>query len=219
MSLNNSHTHILRSIVHLETKMDFENQSERAVMSKILSRRSSVGCSSRLSYYRSGGGEGGVPFKWEKQPGVAKEKSPEEVIPPLTPPPALVSLGLPKPCIHYEPSKHTKLMRLRFWKKRGRRIMMRSKKAQQECNNSEGGCCCYDEDVGFLNNNVDYSSDSESTMMTSSSPRGSVLSYSSFSSCSCSSSSSSRERVIYGRPFNLGCFPNVRVMVSIARRE
>ncbi|XP_057731628.1 uncharacterized protein LOC130946795 [Arachis stenosperma] len=200
--------------------MDFENQSERAVMSKILSRRSSVGCSSRLSYYRSGGGEGGVPFKWEKQPGVAKEKSPEEVIPPLTPPPALVSLGLPKPCIHYEPNKHTKLMRLRFWKKGGRRIMMRSKKAQQECcNNSEGGCCCYDEDVGFLNNNVDYSSDSESTMMTSSSPRGSVLSYSSFSSCSCSSSSSSRERVIYGRPFNLGCFPNVRVMVSIARRE
>ncbi|KAL1335381.1 hypothetical protein AAHE18_11G244400 [Arachis hypogaea] len=176
-------------------------------MSKILSRRSSVGCSSRLSYYRSGGGEGGVPFKWEKQPGVAKEKSPEKVIPPLTPPPALVSLGLPKPCIHYEPNKHTKLMRLRFWKKRGRRITMRSKKAQRECNNNE-----------------DYSSDSESTMMTSSSPRGSVLSYSSFSSCSCSSSSSSlakstRERVIYGRPFNLGCFPNVRVMVSIARRE
>ncbi|MED6186712.1 hypothetical protein PIB30_069378 [Stylosanthes scabra] len=199
--------------------MDFENQSERA-LSKRLSRRTSVGCSSRLSYYRSG--DGGVPFIWEKKPGISKEGSPEEVIPPLTPPPALLSLGLPKPCIiHHEP-KHSlinaRLMRLRFWKK-GERIRRRrsNKKPEQECNNED---CCYDEDVGFLD--VDYTSDSES-MMTS--PRGSVLSsYSSFSS-SCSSSLSSlvknnrREREIYGRPFNLGCFPNVRVMVSIARRE
>ncbi|MED6191544.1 hypothetical protein PIB30_001275 [Stylosanthes scabra] len=202
--------------------MDLEKQSERG-LTKMLSRRTSVGCSSRLSYYRSG--EGGVPFTWEKKPGIAKEKSPEEVIPPLTPPPALLSLGLPKPCIHHEP-KHslinTRLMRLhRFWKKGEiiRRRRRSNKKPEQECKNNED--CCYDEDVGFLD--IDYTSDSES-MMTSS-PRGSVLSsYSSFSSSRSSSLSSMvknnrREGEIYGRPFSLGCFPNVRVMVSVARRE
>ncbi|WJX91088.1 hypothetical protein P8452_72914 [Trifolium repens] len=63
---------------------------------KILSRKSSVGCSSRISYYRTGEG---VPFKWEMQPGIAKESSPKEVLPPLTPPPKFLSLGLPKPSI------------------------------------------------------------------------------------------------------------------------
>lgn len=63
--------------------------------SQILSRESSVGQSSRIYYYRRAEG---VPFQWEKQPGTPKNPPNEDVVPPLSPPPSIQSLGLPKPC-------------------------------------------------------------------------------------------------------------------------
>ncbi|KAK4355419.1 hypothetical protein RND71_024390 [Anisodus tanguticus] len=68
-------------------------------MSRILSRESSVGHSSRIYYYRRRAE--GVPFQWERQPGTPKNPPKEDVnIPPLSPPPSFQSLGLHKPCFH-----------------------------------------------------------------------------------------------------------------------
>jgi len=180
---------------------------------KILSRRSSVGCSSRISYYRSGEG---VPFKWEMQPGIAKESSTKEVLPPLTPPPKILSLGLPKPSI-LDPKKPASTMsKLKFWKKRV--VKIKSKKPQQDC---------FHEDFDVLSR-LDCSSDSESMA----SPRGSSFSSSSSSMSLmkstrsslhsvCSSCSESNTKQVYGKPSTLGCFPMhiSRVLVSITRRD
>ncbi|TKY54567.1 hypothetical protein E2542_SST18979 [Spatholobus suberectus] len=167
-------------------------------LSKILSRRSSMECSSRISYYRSGEG---VPFKWEMQPGIAKEQ-PKEYLPPLSPPPALLNLGLPKPCIP-DPKPSTR-SRLRFWRKRVKRG--KSKRTQD----------CFHEDVTGLDilARLDCSSDSESVA----SSRGS--SFSSWSSMSFMKSPTTTIREVYGRPLT-GCFPMhvSRVFVSIARRD
>ncbi|KAG6649149.1 hypothetical protein CIPAW_07G192600 [Carya illinoinensis] len=81
---------------------------------KILSRNSSVGYSSRIYYHRS---TEGVPFKWEMQPGTPKDPPKDEGIPPLIPPPAVLSLGLPKPCIEVQPNKAKTWPRIRFWNK------------------------------------------------------------------------------------------------------
>lgn len=174
---------------------------------KILSRKSSVGCSSRISYYRSGEG---VPFKWEMQPGIAKESSPAKELPPLTPPPKFLSLGLAKPCILDTKIPVTAMSKLRFWKKRV--IKIKSNKPQEDC---------FHEDFDVLSW-LDCSSDSE--FMAS--PRGSSFSSSSSSMsminstrsslnsvCSCSERTIKR---VYG-----GCFPmNMRrVLVSITRRD
>ncbi|KAK7347730.1 hypothetical protein VNO80_22269 [Phaseolus coccineus] len=180
--------------------MDFEY--ENMSLSKILSKRSSLGCSSRNSYYRSGEG---VPFKWEMQPGVAKEQ-PKDDLPPLSPPPALLSRGLPKPCIPH-PKSSTR-SRLRFWKKRVKHG--KSKKSSQDC--------FHEEDVIVLDMlaRLDCSSDSESVA----SSRGS--SFSSWSSMSfMKSPTKTTVREVYGRPLTLGCFPMhvSRVFVSIARRD
>ncbi|KAL9242261.1 hypothetical protein vseg_016280 [Gypsophila vaccaria] len=65
--------------------------------SKILSRQSTVGsCSSRF-FYRAAEG---VPFQWEKRPGTAIKAQPDDIIPPISPPPAVLAMGLPKPCIN-----------------------------------------------------------------------------------------------------------------------
>ncbi|KAK7329783.1 hypothetical protein VNO77_23962 [Canavalia gladiata] len=177
--------------------MDFEYEKDMS-WSKILSRRSSMECSSRISYYRSGEG---VPFKWEMQPGIAKEQ-PEEELPPLTPPPALLSLGLPKPCIpEPKPSNRSWLL---FWKKKVK--FGKTNKAQY----------CFHQDVADLDvlSTLDCSSDSESIA----SPRGS--SFSSLSSMS-SIKSPTPTGQVYGRPFTLGCLPLhiSRLLVSIARRD
>nr|XP_004508238.1 uncharacterized protein LOC101505167 [Cicer arietinum] len=178
------------------------------IESKILSRRSSVGCSSRISYYRSGEG---VPFKWEMQPGVAKEESPKEELPPLTPPPAILSLGLPKPCILDNKSAST-MSKMWFWRKR----VVKSKKPLQEY--------CFREDFDVVSR-LDCSSDSESMA----SPRGSSFSSSSSSmslmkstrsslNSTCSESTNKR---VYGKPLTLGCFPMhiSRIFVSITSRD
>ncbi|KAJ1433480.1 hypothetical protein SESBI_06015 [Sesbania bispinosa] len=174
--------------------MDFEYQNDKS-WSKILSRRSSVGCSSRISYYRSGEG---VPFQWEMQPGIPKDQSPTEELPPLTPPPAILSLGLPKPCI-VDPEPSTRKSRLWFWKKRGK-----NKKQQEEE--------CFSEDVIDFDV-LDCSSDSESMA----SPRDSSFSFSSSSSLSLMKSHPIRQ--VHGRSFTLGCFPTHGVLISIARRD
>ncbi|KAK7265255.1 hypothetical protein RJT34_32873 [Clitoria ternatea] len=176
--------------------MDFEYESEKSFSNKILSRRCSLGCSSRISYYRSGEGEG-VPFKWEMQPGIAKEQPTQEV-PPLTPPPALLSLALPKPCVP-QPKPSTRSS-LRFWKKR-----VIHKKPPN----------CFDEHVIGLDiiARLDCSSEYSESIT---SPRGS-----SFSSSSSTPFVKSPVRQVFGRPFTFGCFPMHinRVLVSIARRD
>ncbi|KAA8535598.1 hypothetical protein F0562_030601 [Nyssa sinensis] len=70
---------------------------------RILSRKSSPGHSSRIDYGRAEG----VPFEWEKQPGTPKNPPEEEVIPPISPPPAVQSLALPKPSVN-QPKGSTK---------------------------------------------------------------------------------------------------------------
>ncbi|CAA3018971.1 Hypothetical predicted protein [Olea europaea subsp. europaea] len=81
---------------------------------RILARESSVGQSSRMFYRHAEG----VPFKWEMQPGTAKNPPEKDVIPPLSPPPLIQSLGLPLPQVD-EPeeagSKHSRIWH--NWKK------------------------------------------------------------------------------------------------------
>ncbi|KAJ6742894.1 OXYSTEROL-BINDING 4B-LIKE PROTEIN-RELATED [Salix viminalis] len=89
-------------------------QGDNFFFNRVISRNSSVGGSSRILYYRSAEG---VPFTWEMQPGTPKDPPPkEEIIPPLSPPPALLGMGLPKPCFDIEEPKTSMRSRFRFWK-------------------------------------------------------------------------------------------------------
>ncbi|GAB4853566.1 hypothetical protein Ancab_017757 [Ancistrocladus abbreviatus] len=91
-------------------------QADEFFCNRILSRQSTVGCSSRI-YYRN---SDGVPFKWEQQPGKPIDPPTEDAIPPLSPPPAVLSLGLPKPCI--DELKAPKRRRAWLWKKIKRKM-------------------------------------------------------------------------------------------------
>ncbi|XP_021912733.1 LOW QUALITY PROTEIN: uncharacterized protein LOC110826404 [Carica papaya] len=82
---------------------------------KILSRNPSLGYSSRVEYYRS---SEGVPFNWEKQPGTPKHQPIHDTLPPLSPPPAQLSLALPKPCINFDDPKPPLMTKLKFWKQK-----------------------------------------------------------------------------------------------------
>ncbi|OWM87015.1 uncharacterized protein LOC116189123 [Punica granatum] len=87
---------------------------------KIISRASSMGCSSRGNYYYRS--HEGVPFEWEMEPGTPKDPPRAAApLPPLSPPPAVLSLSLPKPCMEDrdQPRKEfpSSLMRLDAWKK------------------------------------------------------------------------------------------------------
>ncbi|XP_021277341.1 uncharacterized protein LOC110411487 [Herrania umbratica] len=86
---------------------------DQLFFNKIISRTSSVGYSSRIYYYRS---SEGVPFNWEMQPGTPKEPQKEDIVPPPSPPPAVLSLGLPKPCMNIEEPKPSIRLRFKFWK-------------------------------------------------------------------------------------------------------
>ncbi|CAE6176556.1 unnamed protein product [Arabidopsis arenosa] len=59
---------------------------------------SSISRNSSVGYYDERRPEG-IPFKWEMQPGTPINTQPQEDVPPLSPPPAMLSLGLPKPSI------------------------------------------------------------------------------------------------------------------------
>ncbi|OIW18683.1 hypothetical protein TanjilG_13435 [Lupinus angustifolius] len=189
--------------------LDFENQRDK-LLSKNLERESSMGCSSRISYYRSGEG---VPFKWEMQPGIAKESAKEEFHP-LTPPPGLLSLELPKPCINLHHPKSSAQSRLKFWNKKTKHG--KGKKHQENSN---------EELVGFdMFSRLDCSSDSESIA----SPRGSSFSWSSSLSImkgrsslqSSTNSESPISEVHRRRSLSLGCISiNIpRILVSNAKR-
>lgn len=92
-------------------------KGDKVFSQRVLSR-DSVGYSSRVGYGRL---PEGVPFQWEMQPGTPKNlpSSKEHNLPPLSPPPAVVSLGLPRPCIDCEdrPKEQTSWSKLKFWKK------------------------------------------------------------------------------------------------------
>ncbi|KDP36393.1 hypothetical protein JCGZ_08662 [Jatropha curcas] len=89
-------------------------QGNEFFFNKVISRNSSVGCSSGVFYYRSAEG---VPFQWEMQPGTPKNPPKEEILPPLSPPPAMLSLGLPKPNIVIDDVSNVSIKsRLKFWK-------------------------------------------------------------------------------------------------------
>ncbi|KAL2502144.1 uncharacterized protein Fot_35992 [Forsythia ovata] len=81
---------------------------------RILARESSVGQSSRIFYRHAEG----VPFKWEMQPGTAKNPPEEDVIPPLSPPPSIQSSGLPLPQVDEPQESGSKPSKLwHNWKK------------------------------------------------------------------------------------------------------
>lgn len=96
-----------------------QGRDHESLFHKTLSRNSSVssvGCSSRFYYYRNAEG---VPFNWEMQPGTTKYPPKEEVIPPLSPPPAVLSSELPKPCFE-QPKAQAAVSwprLIRFWNK------------------------------------------------------------------------------------------------------
>ncbi|XWS28105.1 hypothetical protein CRYUN_Cryun25bG0036800 [Craigia yunnanensis] len=88
-------------------------QGDELFFNRIISRNTSVDYSSRIYYYRS---SEGIPFNWEMQPGTPKEPHEEDILPPISPPPAVLSLGLPKPCINIEAPKPSMKLRFKFWK-------------------------------------------------------------------------------------------------------
>uniref|UniRef100_A0A7C8YRS2 Uncharacterized protein n=1 Tax=Opuntia streptacantha TaxID=393608 RepID=A0A7C8YRS2_OPUST len=72
-------------------------QSDELFSSKILGRQSTMGsCSSRI-YHRA---PEGVPFQWEMEPGKPITPQSDHILPPpISPPPAILAKGLPKPCV------------------------------------------------------------------------------------------------------------------------
>ncbi|GMN52058.1 hypothetical protein TIFTF001_021211 [Ficus carica] len=192
---------------------------EEFSFNKMLSRTSSVGtCSSRIYYYRSAGE--GIPFQWEMKPGTPKDQPKEEAIPPLSPPPAILSLGLPKPCINIEEPKPRSRLKLKFWRKisKGRNTLQVRKigQAKREDQNSDGIASDYkDERFDF------YCSDCE-FMASSRRDSSSNSSLSSLSFSNALSRQSSRLRSPAWHPPNRStssCSPwNISsILVSLAK--
>ncbi|EXB54756.1 hypothetical protein L484_012856 [Morus notabilis] len=150
---------------------------------KMITRNSSVGaCSSRIYYYRSAGE--GIPFQWEMQPGTPKDLPKEEAIPPLSPPPAILSLGLPKPCINFEEPKPRSRSKLKFWRNNSKgKITLQVKKISGQAtknNQSIDGitACDYKDHEKFDFCSSDCEFMASSPMRDSSSSSSSSLSFS-----------------------------------------
>ncbi|XP_057545504.1 uncharacterized protein LOC130824487 [Amaranthus tricolor] len=84
--------------------MDYEihkmNQPKTDIFSnKFLARQSTAGSSSSRFFY---GVSGAVPFEWETRPGKPIKPPTEDVLPPLSPPPAVLAMSLPKPCVNVD---------------------------------------------------------------------------------------------------------------------
>ncbi|KAJ9141394.1 hypothetical protein P3X46_031934 [Hevea brasiliensis] len=180
---------------------------------RVISRNPSVGCSSRVFYYRSGAE--GVPFQWEMQPGTPKDPPKEEIIPPLSPPPAVLSLGLPKPCIgiDQEPSKFSLRSRLKFWKhikktKRGSRLGSRSENAAGVSDTFERFEFC-SSDGEFMMRNSPRNSSTSSSSSSLSSSNGHYIQ----SSRSESPARDSMQGIYACSPWNF-----TSILVSVARR-
>ncbi|CAK9137958.1 unnamed protein product [Ilex paraguariensis] len=135
---------------------------------RILSRESPVGQSSRI-YYRSAEG---VPFKWERRPGTPKNLPEGRLIPPLSPPPAMQSLGLPRPCVHDQPKDSNRRWVL-FWKRNKKSKSKKKVEAPGETNDDN------------------IASDKFETSEHSNSEREFEFPFGNSSSCSSSSTSSS----------------------------
>ncbi|XP_050120184.1 uncharacterized protein LOC126597429 [Malus sylvestris] len=163
---------------------------------------SSLGCSSRVYYCRS---TEGVPFNWEMQPGTPRNPPKEEVIPPISPPPAVLSLGLPKPCIDQHPRSNkpptSPLHRLKFWTKK-------SKKNKQRKNNFQHNVNVVGESDKF--DKVEFCSSDSEFMASSTSPRNSSSSFSSsfsFSKGQCASLRSTPARDLFTSSSHFSCSP------------
>ncbi|KAL5769204.1 hypothetical protein ACOSQ2_015987 [Xanthoceras sorbifolium] len=158
-------------------------EGDELFSNKLLSRNSSVGYSSRILYYRT---TEGVPFKWEMEPGTPKDPPKEDNLPPLSPPPAVLSLGLPKPCISIEEPEASMISRLMFWKHK-KKINEKVQKGTSKGNNHVNSYGSEDKSVNL----EFYSSDSEEYFMGSRS-NSSSSSSSSISFSNVRSSQSSR---------------------------
>lgn len=156
------------------------HQGDELFFKRIISRNSSVGYSSRIYYYRSSCE--GIPFNWEMQPGTPKEPHKEDILPPISPPPAVLSLGLPKPCINVEePKPSMKLRFIKFWKKKHGNNRLGSSSSKVDDFEIRSSYC-----------EMSSSSDDGEFMVSSSSPRLSSSSMSSTSSFSFSNGFSFR---------------------------
>ncbi|KAJ7979454.1 putative OSBP(Oxysterol binding protein)-related protein 4B [Quillaja saponaria] len=197
--------------------MDCEHQRDM-FLTKILSRNSSVSCSSHIYYYRN---PEGVPFKWEMKPGTPINPPKEEALPPLCPPPAILSLGLPKPCIEqHKPSSRPRL--IRFWKKKcSTRNKQMSKKLQEESHHQQE--CPIDHNVGgldtfggfeFCSSDCEFSASSRHSISSSSSSSFSFTNGPSVRS----PSAESLGRDMYKRPLSCSPWNISRILVSVTRR-
>lgn len=173
---------------------------------KMLSRNSSVGCSSRI-YYRC---PEGVPFQWEMQPGTPKHPQKEDVMPPLSPPPAVLSLGLPKPCI--EQPKAQTWPRLRFWNKSKKSKERENVKAGPRGNQYYGPGSSKSEISEFCGSDSEFGASPRISSSSSSS-----LSFSNGPSLQ-SSRSRSPGRDSFRGPFSCSPWNFNSILVSISRR-
>ncbi|KAF7806632.1 hypothetical protein G2W53_038793 [Senna tora] len=185
-------------------------------------RNSSVGCSSRTSYYY-GSGEG-VPFQWEMKPGIAihdDDINPpipllmESELPPLTPPPALLSLTLlPKPSMHHHHHHlhhpRASSLRRRLWKRITRKLKGKEgvlgKKCQERSRDIDDDAKDFDVFERFLeSNDSDFDSFASPCEISFSSSSSSSSSLCRPSMHSTRSESPSTSRETYGR--HLSCIP------------
>ncbi|KAG8372374.1 hypothetical protein BUALT_Bualt12G0059600 [Buddleja alternifolia] len=99
--------------MELKNNQEEQNLVGFCSISRVLAREASLGQSSRIFYRASEG----VPFRWEMQPGTPKHPQQEDVIPPLSPPPLMQSLGLPLPNMddHDEIYKGSSLKMSKIW--------------------------------------------------------------------------------------------------------
>ncbi|KAL6977749.1 hypothetical protein U1Q18_026538 [Sarracenia purpurea var. burkii] len=93
-----------------------EKNANRHYCNKDVTRNSSGSDQPSCFYYRRN--TEGVPFKWEKQPGKSKVPQEDEAILPPTPPPAVQSRILPRPCIDLQPEHGPIRSTVWFWKKK-----------------------------------------------------------------------------------------------------
>ncbi|KAF8102590.1 hypothetical protein N665_0198s0288 [Sinapis alba] len=143
-----------------------------------ISRSSSVGVSSRLFYYYHHRSlEDGVPFKWEMQPGTPINPPTEDIIPPITPPPALLSRSLTKPSLGESNKRSPFTAKVKLWKWKSIRNKYFSKWSSQSMhsrdykNGGHGGSKNYCGELERTKETEDYRSSSSSCSLSSTSSK------------------------------------------------
>ncbi|XP_058113744.1 uncharacterized protein LOC131256736 [Magnolia sinica] len=147
-------------------------ERDEIFFNRLLSREPSMGFSSRI-YYRVAAGN--VPFEWEVQPGKPKVVPEIVLIPPLSPPPAMVGSVLALPPCDRTVAKGSTRLRLWFRKKK---VKSQQSQSQSQMGSEDGGIDRV-ESFGFWSNEGDWtwsppdsSSSSSSSSLSSSSCRG-----------------------------------------------